>query len=122
MNDFRQIKFDGKLLQVTPNYVFSWKQPGFAMWYLLALFIYRVLLPYLLRIKYVITLSFLLSWLVGFIPFIGNDYSLSRIFCFLPYFLLGYFVAHENRFSIIKDAIFTKLNWRGYYLCYRIYK
>ena len=99
---------------VTPNYVFSWKQPGFAMWYLLALFIYRVLLPYLLRIKYVLLLSFLLSWLVGFIPFIGNDYSLSRIFCFLPYFLLGYFVAHENRFSIIKDAIFTKLNWRGY--------
>lgn len=127
---------------VTPNYVFSWKQPGFAMWYLLALFIYRVLLPYLLRIKYVLLLSFLLSWLVGFIPFIGNDYSLSRIFCFLPYFLLGYFVAHENRFSIIKDVIFTKLNWRGYfgiystfsvlglcyrkiswcYLCYRIYK
>jgi fucose 4-O-acetylase-like acetyltransferase len=43
---------------VNPNYVFNWRQPGFAMWYLWVLFVFRVVLPYLIRVKYILLLSF----------------------------------------------------------------
>ncbi len=85
---------------VNPNYVFNWRQPGFAMWYLWVLFVFRVVLPYLIRVKYILLLSFILSWLVGFVPFVGTNYSLSRLCCFLPYFLLGYMVANDNFYSL----------------------
>lgn len=85
---------------VNLNYVFNWRQPGFAMWYLWVLFVFRVVLPYLIRVKYILLLSFILSWLVGFVPFVGTNYSLSRLCCFLPYFLLGYMVANDNFYSL----------------------
>ena len=91
---------------VNPNYIFSWKQPGFAMWYLWVLFVYRFALPYLIRIKYILLFSFLLSWFVGFIPFVGANYSLSRLCCFLPYFLLGYTIANEDVLVRYKNEIF----------------
>lgn len=99
---------------VNPNYIFSWKQPGFAMWYLWVLFVYRFALPYLIRIKYILLFSFLLSWFVGFIPFVGANYSLSRLCCFLPYFLLGYTIANEDVLVRYKNEIFQKLNLVGY--------
>lgn len=40
--------YDGIQYLVNPSYVFSWKTPGFAMWYLWTLFIYRVSLRYLI--------------------------------------------------------------------------
>ena len=56
----------------------------------------------------------MLSWFVGFIPFVGANYSLSRLCCFLPYFLLGYTIANEDVFSRYKNEIFQKLNLVGY--------
>lgn len=79
----------------------SFITPGFAMWYLWALFLYRISLRYLVRIPYIVLISFLLSWIVGFIPQIGSTMSLSRIFCFLPYFLLGYKLKNDNKYKTL---------------------
>lgn len=89
-------------LLVCPNYHFTLTTLGFAMWYLWALFVYRISLPYLLKIPHVIILSFVLTWIVGFIPYINRTMSLSRIICFLPYFLLGYKIANEKYFHKYK--------------------
>lgn len=97
---------------INPNYVFSWKQPGFAMWYLWMLFIYRISLPYLLKIRYLLIISFLISWLVGFMPFIGMDFSLSRMFCFLPYFIFGYSIANDSYCVKLKEMLLTESKWR----------
>lgn len=83
-------------MAVDSEYVFTWKRPGFAMWYLWILFIYRTLLPKLLCIPGILPISFILSWIVGFLPWINADFQLQRIFCFLPWFLLGYKMAHIN--------------------------
>ena len=93
---------DGVQLLVNPNYQISWTTPGFAMWYLWALFIYRVSLRYLLKIPYVIPLSFVLTWIVGLFPHINVHFSLSRVFCFLPYFILGYKIANNSRWLSCK--------------------
>lgn len=105
---------DGVQLLVCPNYHFTLTTPGFAMWYLWALFVYRISLPYLAKIPYVVILSFVITWIVGFIPQINNTFSLSRIFCFLPYFLLGYKMAHEECFLKYKTLLLTQFNkWGG---------
>lgn len=93
------IVYDILMVYVNPAYEFSWKRPGFAMWYLFILFVYRQVLPYIIRIPHIVLGTFVLSWVVGLIPQIGADYNLSRLFCFLPYFLLGYKVKQDKCLS-----------------------
>ena len=103
---------DGIQLLVCPNYRISWTTPGFSMWYLWVLFIYRISLRYLLKIPYVIPLSFVLTWIVGLFPQINVHFSLSRVFCFLPYFLLGYKIANNSRWLSCK-ALNNKMLYGG---------
>lgn len=74
--------------------------PESAMWYLYALIIWRVLLPYLIRIKYVLPLSIFIALLTIFIP-TGMDSGSLKVIKYLPLFLTGYYITPE---------IFTKIN------------
>ena len=68
---------------------------NFAMWYLLALMIYGLLIP-LFDTKdakkriFVIAVAFALGMGIGFAE-TGGVLSLSRVFVFLPYFIIGYY-------------------------------
>lgn len=81
------------------NFTLDWKTPGFAMWFLLVLFIYRMIFPFLIKIKYILAISIIAALVVGFIPFIGKEFGLSRMFCFLPFYLLGYYVKNEKNLN-----------------------
>lgn len=65
--------------------------PIFAYWYLFVLFGYRVLLPYMVKLRAILPISILLALGVGFNNQIGEYMTLSRFFCLLPFFLLGYY-------------------------------
>lgn len=69
------------------------------MWFLLVLFIYRMIFPFLIKIKYILAISIIAALVVGFIPFIGKEFGLSRMFCFLPFYLLGYYVKNEKNLN-----------------------
>jgi fucose 4-O-acetylase-like acetyltransferase len=88
--------------------------PGFAMWYLWALFVFRTVLPYLLKIQHIIPISFVISWIAGFIDGIDSTFSLSRIICFLPYFLMGYSLK-QSKFAVNdgKTLIYKLLSGGG---------
>lgn len=67
--------------------------PGFALWYLLCLFYWRMLiaiLPQEIDGKIAVLISFILSLLIGFIP-IGGELGFQRCFSFLPYFCIGHY-------------------------------
>lgn len=64
--------------------------PGWTLWFLLSLFFWRISLKYLIKIKYILPISFFVGVLVGIIPN-GNILSFSRTVVFLPFFLLGYY-------------------------------
>lgn len=64
--------------------------PGWTLWFLLSLFFWRISLKYLVKVKYIIPISFVLGLLVGLVPN-GAILSFSRTIVYLPYFLLGYF-------------------------------
>lgn len=63
--------------------------PFFVMWFLPCLLIWKMTLPYL-KSKYIVPISLIIAVFVGYLPFVGLDFTLSRLITFLPIFLLGY--------------------------------
>ncbi len=85
--------------------------PQWAMWFLLSLFSWHVML-YLVKnfnMIIVVLLSFLVGIIVGYFDFINNTLSLSRTFVFFPLFLLGYYATSEH-FNVIKNKKYLPLS------------
>lgn len=68
----------------------------YGLWFLLSLFCWRVMLPYVARIPYALPATFALGLAVGFVPFIGMELSLSRTFVLLPFFLAGHLMRQRG--------------------------
>ncbi|MDD4583653.1 MAG: hypothetical protein PHR60_05635, partial [Eubacteriales bacterium] len=71
-------------------------KPSLALWYMLVMFYYRFLLKDLIKIKYILLVSFVLSIIAGLVPFLDANLALGRAFGFLPFFLLGYYCKSEH--------------------------
>ncbi len=63
-----------------------------APWYLLALTIWYLSVPFLERInvRYLIPGSFLIGLIAGYINSLGGIMALSRVFAFFPFFIIGF--------------------------------
>lgn len=75
-----------------PSFI-SLLTPCFALWYLLCLFYWRILLsiiPKSWKAPYLILASVIISILIGFIP-IKGIMGFQRFFSFMPYFMLGHY-------------------------------
>ncbi|WP_058308754.1 acyltransferase family protein [Gracilibacillus massiliensis] len=75
--------------------------PHWGLWFLLSLFswhllliAYRKLSPWL-----GIFTAFSIGILIGYVPMIGPDFSLSRTLVFFPFFLIGYWLSKKQLFS-----------------------
>lgn len=71
-------------------------RPFWGLWYLLALFLWKFLLKDIIRIRFVLPFSFLLALFSGFSREFSEYLALSRVVCFLPFFLLGYYCSKEH--------------------------
>lgn len=65
-------------------------------WFLLCLFVYKLLLKDLVRIRHVLVFSLLAGLAVGWSGEFSSYFSLSRLVVFSFYFLAGYFVTEEQ--------------------------
>ena len=63
--------------------------PKFTLWYLLALFAWKVITPYFRKIPHCFWISVGVALAAGMIPVSMTAFSLSRILVFYPYFLAG---------------------------------
>lgn len=70
-------------------------RPKFSLWYLLALFAWRIITPYFKKIPHHLILSIVLGLLIGCTNIPGNFLSLHRIFVFYPFFLAGMYFDRE---------------------------
>lgn len=86
--------FSGKL-----NF-FSFFTPGWALWYLFSMFIWRSFLPDIIRIRNIFRVSIVVGILAGQFMEFGTFMSLSRTLVFLPYFLAGYYINEEKLLSL----------------------
>lgn len=67
--------------------------PSFALWYLLCLFYWRILVSLIPKNwdeRKVIVMSVIISLLIGFVPVYG-EFGLHRFFSFMPFFLIGHY-------------------------------
>ena len=64
--------------------------PQFALWYLVALFAWRVLLPDLAKVRFMLPIAAVLFFIGQFFGGIDNAFAVQRTLGFLFFFLLGY--------------------------------
>jgi fucose 4-O-acetylase-like acetyltransferase len=65
-------------------------QPSWTLWFLLALGIFRLVLPYLALIRWPVFWSIAISVGVGYLDNVDSTFSLSRTLGILPFFVIGW--------------------------------
>ena len=71
-------------------------EPRYALWFLLSMIMWKIMLKLFSRHKAMIVVSIIVSLLVGYISEVNEWLSLSRTFFFFPFFLMGYHINREN--------------------------
>lgn len=69
-------------------------RPKFSLWYLMALFFWRIATPYFRKIPGNLFIAFTAGILIGF-SHLGNFFSIPRTLFFYPFFLAGYYFREE---------------------------
>jgi fucose 4-O-acetylase-like acetyltransferase len=69
---------------------FNPSTPSWTLWFLLALGIFRLVLPYLALVRWPLAWAVLFSVGVGYLGNVDSTFSLSRAIGILPFFLLGW--------------------------------
>ena len=75
---------------------------GTAMWYLLALFVYRLTIEALSKVRFIVPLSIIFAIWTGLRPEFTTYLSTSRIVVFFPFFVAGYLWKSEYTDAIRK--------------------
>jgi len=92
-----------------PGTKFSLTIPYWIMWFMLSTFIWKLILPYFVKLKYPIVISIALAVIAGYINEIGYFMSISRTITFFPYFLMGYYLKRTDieKLNTIKTKILS---------------
>lgn len=79
---------------------FSWELlvPQWSLWFLLSLFFWQLSLYFfkLVPPEVGISISFVLSLISGYLPFISRNLTMQRTFAFLPFFVIGFYVTKDQ--------------------------
>jgi fucose 4-O-acetylase-like acetyltransferase len=88
-------------------------QPSWTLWFLLALGIFRLVLPYLALVRWPLFWAVAMSVAIGYYPNVDTTFSLSRAIGILPFFVLGWKLREwglVDRFrSMNKQALWLRL-------------
>lgn len=92
--------FQGYVISGADTVTLSYTTPHWLLWYLLAVIFYYMLIPMLqwdglLAKGIVFAVSVAVSLLAGLDKNVGYYMSLSRFFCFLPFFVAGFYCGHQ---------------------------
>ncbi len=71
-------------------------QPSWTLWFLLALAIFRLVLPYLALLRAPVLWAIGASIVVGYLPSIDSTFSLSRTLGLLPFFTIGWWLRDRD--------------------------
>ncbi len=78
---------------------FNPTKPTWTLWFLLALGIFRLILPYLAILRWPLVWAVVLSIGVGYLDNVDSTFSLGRAISLLPFFLLGWQVKRWGVFD-----------------------
>ncbi|MDU3775266.1 MAG: acyltransferase family protein [Clostridium perfringens] len=100
----------GKFTNLPSEQAFSFFTPGWALWYIFAMFLWKILLPDLLKFKNIFILSIIAGIFVKLSGEFGSYMALSRTITFAPFFLAGYYSSEEKLKRFRKFTRFNILN------------
>ncbi|SMO83353.1 acyltransferase family protein [Melghirimyces algeriensis] len=80
----------------TDSVTFTILEPYWIMWFLFSLFLWRLILPYIVHLRYSLVIAVLLSVGIGYIDEADGFLSLSRTIAFFPFFLLGFYLKRHH--------------------------
>lgn len=92
---------------------FNPTQPSWTLWFLLALAIFRLVLPYLVLLRWPLAWAVLLSVGVGYLSNVDSTFSLSRAIGILPFFVLGWQLRQWNVVDRWRDLGAAVWAWRA---------
>lgn len=78
--------------EASPNFT----KPSWTLWFLLALGIFRLILPYLALLRWPLLWTVLISIGSGYLPNVDSTFSLSRTLGLLPFFALGWWLREHD--------------------------
>jgi fucose 4-O-acetylase-like acetyltransferase len=81
--------------------------PKWALWFLLSLIVWRVLLPYVAALRFPFTTTVLASLAIGYFNEFGSTFSASRTVAFFPFFILGWKI-RQGLFADLFNARWTR--------------
>lgn len=88
--------------QANPNIT----EPSWTLWFLLALGIFRLVLPYLAVLRWPLLWTVVISIGAGYLPNLDSTFSLSRTLGLLPFFTLGWWLREHDivdRLKLLRD-------------------
>ncbi|MGU9138409.1 acyltransferase family protein [Clostridium perfringens] len=100
----------GKFTELPSEQAFSFFTPGWELWYIFAMFLWKILLPDLLKFKNIFILSVIAGIFVKLSGEFGSYMALSRTITFAPFFLAGYYSSEEKLKRFRKFTRFNILN------------
>ncbi|PWX21785.1 acyltransferase family protein [Clostridium perfringens] len=100
----------GEFTELPSEQAFSFFTPGWALWYIFAMFLWKILLPDLLKFKNIFILSVIAGISVKLSGEFGSYMALSRTITFAPFFLAGYYSSEEKLKRFRKFTRFNILN------------
>jgi fucose 4-O-acetylase-like acetyltransferase len=78
--------------QANPNLT----EPSWTLWFLLALGIFRLVLPYLALLRWPLLWTLVISIGAGYLPNIDSTFALTRTLGLLPFFALGWWLRERD--------------------------
>lgn len=79
--------------------LFSFFRPGWALWYVLSMFLWRMFLPDIVKVKKAIYVFLILGLVSRLFVEFNVFMSLSRTIVFTPFFLAGYYTTKEKLYK-----------------------
>lgn len=89
-----------------PGWETTWYEPHWALWFLLSLFCWHVLLILFKQVPPLIsiTTALIIGVGIGYINDVGHAFSLSRTFVFFPFFVLGYWLSKQHLLQLTQPV------------------
>ncbi|WP_037287686.1 acyltransferase family protein [Saccharibacillus sacchari] len=75
---------------------FSYFTPYWLMWFIFSMIIWKMLLPYAVKIRFALPISFVIAILAGYAVDAEYYASISRTIVFFPFFLAGYYLDKKH--------------------------
>jgi fucose 4-O-acetylase-like acetyltransferase len=93
--------------------VFNPTEPSWTLWFLLAIALFRLVLPYLVLVRWPLAWAVLLSVGVGYLANVDSTFSLSRAIGILPFFVLGWQLRQWRLVDRWRDLGAAVWGWRA---------